>query len=380
VKPLIVTLFAPDCTDANVIKRARAFKDNGFDVFGLSYRRNRYNQDYVPEWENIHLGLIKDRQYLRRVLRMFRAGWRVFRERKQLQATTFYFARNADLAVLALLARWFTGKTVPIVYEVIDIPALIVQNNLKGKLARWLEQIILKRCDLLVTTSPGFIENYFLPIQNYTGKWFILEHRLYPPYVPPKKERPPRVVLGDKKKKWVIGYFGTLRCPKSWEIIKTLAQALPDKVEFYLRGRSKRIDPEDFNRNLEKLPNIRYEGEYRNPEELDELYGQVDIAWCFDFCDEQHNSRWLLPNRLYEGGYFKVPMLSAKGFEVGKYIEKLATGWTFDPPYTESLIAFLDNLTVEAYLEVKENYHNLPASAFVSKSDFQEMCEMMFKS
>ena len=48
-----VVYFAPDCTDANVVKRMRAFRDCDIATIGVSYSRDHYNRDYVPEWRNI---------------------------------------------------------------------------------------------------------------------------------------------------------------------------------------------------------------------------------------------------------------------------------------------------------------------------------------
>ena len=68
-----VVVFAPDCTDARIIKRIRAFKDNEFEVIGVSFRRLRYNRGYVPEWDNIELDVIRDRHYIRRIFSIFRS-------------------------------------------------------------------------------------------------------------------------------------------------------------------------------------------------------------------------------------------------------------------------------------------------------------------
>ena len=60
---------------------------------------------------------------------------------------------------------------------------------------------------------------------------------------------------------------------------------------------------------------------------------------------------WLLPNRLYEGGYFGVPHLAEAGSETGNYVERLGIGWTF-PANSEAIIAFLSTV-LEHYVPVK---------------------------
>src|SRR3546814_1169595 len=83
-----------------------------------------------------------------------------------------------------------------------------------------------------------------------------------------------------------------------------IAEALPDSVEIYLRGVPTETGLAAFQQAIAGHPNMIYGGEYRNPDDLPEIYGRVHLTWAFDFLDEGSNSDWLLPNRLYEGGYF----------------------------------------------------------------------------
>jgi succinoglycan biosynthesis protein ExoL len=386
-----VIYFGLDCTDVNVVKRIRAFKEQSFETIGITFRRSRYNTDFVPEWDNIDLGTTEDARYFRRILSMLRAVWRIFRARDKLNNATFYYARNLDMAILAFLARDLSRQKTPVVYEVLDVLPPFVENSIKGKLIRFIERWILKQCHLLVTSSPGFIENYFEPIQKYRGNWFLLENRQYPllklPDEEPQPEPPPSDSVGTQGDRWTIGYFGAVRCVKSWEIIKFIAQELPEKVKIYIRGipiylyldgAFRKIPADEFQKMVEDFPNIRYGGPYQHPDDLADMYSQVDFTWCFDFSME-HNSNWCLPNRLYEGGYFEVPALAAKGFQVGKYIEELSIGWTFDAPYGKNMVQFFDQLTPEEYLRIKERYREIPKSQFVGEEVFQNMCDTILK-
>jgi succinoglycan biosynthesis protein ExoL len=387
-----VIYFGLDCTNVGAIQRMRAFKKHSFEAIGITFRRNRYNTDFVPEWDNIDLGTIEDARYFRRILSMLQAVWRIFRARDKLNNANFYYARNLDMGILAFLARGISRQKTPVVYEVLDVLPPFVENNIRGKLIRFIERWILKRCHLLVTSSPGYIENYFEPIQRYTGNWFLLENRQYPLLTLSQSETqpdpPPSTSLKTKSDRWTIGYFGAVKCVQSWEIIQFIAQELPEKVEFYIKGvpidlyidgALRRIPVDEFGKMVEAFPNISYGGAYQHPDDLADMYGQVDFAWCFDFSMEDHSSRWLLPNRLYEGGYFEVPALAAKGFQVGKYIEELSIGWTFDAPYGKNMVQFFDQLTPEEYLRIKERYREIPKSQFVGEEVFQNMCDTILK-
>src|SRR3546814_9276216 len=93
-----------------------------------------------------------------------------------------------------------------------------------------------------------------------------------------------------------------------------------------------------------------YGGEYRNPDDLPEIYGRVHLTWAFDFLDEGSNSDWLLPNRLYEGGYFGSVALASSHTETGKKVRELGLGYTFEPPELDSLVAFLRGYSMAEHL------------------------------
>jgi len=373
-----VVAFIHDCTDARVIKRMRGFKDNGYQTVGFSFCRKLYNLEYQVEWNNIPLGETRKQSYLQRIFMIGKAFIKITYHRKIISNACFLYAINLDQALLAYYAQWISKTKPPMVYEVADIQPSFVAGGLFGKLLRWIERHILKRSHLLVITSPAFFSSYFKPIQNYKGNYFLLENKLLPPYVPTRvlsgvagKHTPKRA--GGKQ--WVVGYFGILRCQKSLEIIKRVANVLPKQVIFYLRGPvSGNVKQKDFFSMVEQVPNIVYGGNYKNPHDLSDMYQQVDFVWCFELLQEEHNSKWLLPNRLYEGGYFELPIIASHGFEIGKYVERYKIGWTFEASYEESLTMFLKNLTFESYLAVKKNFETLPLEQFASTKDFSRMC------
>src|SRR3546814_1903589 len=59
--PMAIVFFAPDITDVSTIKRARTFVDYGYRLLMFSFRRQRYNRGYRPDWPCVMLGQTKDR-------------------------------------------------------------------------------------------------------------------------------------------------------------------------------------------------------------------------------------------------------------------------------------------------------------------------------
>lgn len=379
VAKIKITVFSSDYTDARLIKRMHAFAAMGWDTLCASFWRQRYNRDYIPEWDNIYLGKVDDRKYLQRIIVLLKAIGGLVKARRRIGESQIFYAINLDQLLLAVFMRYIGRSNVLVVYEVADIQHPFVRKDLVGVLSRGLERWLLRFVGLLVVTSPGYIKNYFVPVQRYQGQWFLLENKVYP--VPTNALKS---VLHLNKQRyhadghaWVVGFFGALRGKKSWEIIKHIARALPHKVIFKLAGYPTGIDQNDFYETVAELGNIDYVGEYKNPDELGKIYKGVDLAWCFEFSYGVYNSVWCLVNRLYEGGYFEIPLLASKNYESGNFVEQHGIGWTFTEPYTDVLTQFLEQLTVAQYMRVKKKYQSIDKAVFSGNKQHEEMCDRM---
>jgi succinoglycan biosynthesis protein ExoL len=134
------------------------------------------------------------------------------------------------------------------------------------------------------------------------------------------------------------------------------------------------VDEKRFFKTLESCPNILYGGRYDHPGELADMYAGVDFAWALDLENTQHNSRWLLPNRFYEAGYFGVPCLSVQGFEVDRLVRRHDVGWGFEQPLEETMVRFFQDLTVEDYERKRQRLLALPDETFVAGEEIRALC------
>jgi len=89
---------------------------------------------------------------------------------------------------------------------------------------------------------------------------------------------------------------------------------------------------------------MTYHGRYRSPEDLAGIYRTLDLVWAGDFMEAGHNSVWLLPNRIYEGGYYAVPSVAPAGTETAAWIEAQNVGFTLAEPLEEAVPKFLSDL------------------------------------
>lgn len=117
-----------------------------------------------------------------------------------------------------------------------------------------------------------------------------------------------------------------------------------------------------------------FEGEYAAPCELPAIYSNIHFNWCVDLCGGE-NSLWLLPNRLYEGGYFGIPAIAIDGHETGRVVSQRQLGITLETPLAGQLHDMLSKLTREDYEQLRQSIESLPAANFVDHGDLAQLMQ-----
>lgn len=371
--------FAPDISDVSTVKRAEAFLAHGYQLLVFGFQRNNYNRDFEPPWPYTPLGRTQDRQYGHRIAALLGAIPRVIVKHRALRKAAFFYARNIDQLLLALLARLIGRRPARVIYEVLDVQPAFVGVDWRSRLLRRIERLALRHVDLLVVSSPGFLRHYFQPLQNYRKPWFLLENKL-----PANFTAITGAARGsggrrarEQGYRWVVGYCGLIRGQDTLDLILRLAERLQGLVLFKFHGVFTTVDRQAFVDAATRLSNVVYEGDYVNPRDLENIYNDLDFAWAIDLENRAHNSRWLLPCRFYEAGFFGVPCLTAGGFEVGRMVSERRIGWNFSDPYEEELIRFFLTLTDAEYKETRCRLLSLPESDFVAGADTSELIELI---
>jgi len=348
IRPLRGVYIGVDATNPTLILRIRSFLRAGVDVSAFTFRRDKFNTGFSPDWNNTHLGRTVDRNYFYRLPALLWALLRILRQGQTVRAADFIYARNMDLLFLGLLARRLTRSRAKLIYEVEDVQEIFFRKTPGAALFRRLERWALRRIDLLVVLSPGFLHGYFEPVQGWQGPSFVLENKLQ---LGDRSETP--TPLGraweEITDRWVIGWFGTLRCPKSMALLEEIAGALGPMVEIYTRGYPTETGLDAYLQIVERHPNWSYDGEYVIPNDLEEMYGRVHFSWCLDFLDEYGNSPLLLACRMYQGGFYGAVPLVVAGSEMHRWLARAGIGHAFVPPYGKSIVDFLRSVTPEAY-------------------------------
>lgn len=370
-----IAFFAHERGDARVRKRIAALGDHGWKVLGFTFHRQRDKPDEPPAWENVHLGTTCNRRYLQRLWAFVRCVGVLWRQRARLGACRVLYAVNADNALLALLGGWFARSRAPLVLELADVQPAMTGTGVVSRVFRAIERFVLRRAALLVTTSPGFVREYFVPVQGHAGEVFLLENKVYPGSMLPAPEGGQAPVHGGRP--WVVGCFGAFRCRRSLELMRELAAGGDAQVRFVLRGYPAGTIAGGFDRLIEGVKGIDFGGPYRYPDDLAAMYAGVDLNWAFDESDPNGNSAWLLPNRIYEGGCFGVPAIAARATETGRWIDAHGFGWTFEEPLAENLAAFFARLDPAAWAQVRRRCAAHPRGAFTGEQDYRRLAERL---
>jgi succinoglycan biosynthesis protein ExoL len=368
-----LAFFAHDSRESVVIKRAKAFQAAGASVIGFMFHRERDKEQPDPTWENIDLGATVDRNYLARLPKLCRALWTVLRHRRALADCDVIYARNFDMMALATVAKWLSRSSAQLVYEVLDVQRAFVGAGFLKAAFRWCERRLLSACDMLVVSSPMFMTRYFQPQQGYAGPWFLLENKVAKTQIGAVSRA--ALSVPQSGPPWIIGWFGTLRCMRSLNILSRLAAAHQDKVTVLVRGTlsEEDISSDRMRAETRGRPNFQYLGPYQSPRDLSEIYGQIHFTWAIDFLDAGSNSDWLLPNRLYEGGLFHSIAIAREGTATGDKVARDGLGVILREPIEESLSAWILNMDEDRYVALAEAARRAPSSLFIDERDTAEL-------
>lgn len=364
-----LAFFGHNRKDAAIVRRALAFNNSGVEVTGIMYRRDGDVQNPSPTWSKIDLGYVEHCQHAKRIVVHLKAAWRILINRKYLRGMDIFYARNLDMLALSFLGLPILGKKKPtVVYECLDVHATLTQQGIKSAILRWFERRALKRVNLVVISSLGFLRHYFSPYQNYHEPTYLLENKLYF-----ERNPVPRPDLGSTSVKsdepLVIAWVGIIRCQRTLDLLKLLAATEGDRVLIRIHGTVSKFLIPDFESQIMTYSNIVYAGPYCYPEGLEGAYRGAHFVWAQELSWSGHNSDWLVPNRVYEGSYFGVLSLAVKGTETARLVEERDLGYVLKDSEPQTLIDFFKNADHKMISNKIRTLLTRPKSQFVAETE-----------
>lgn len=336
--PLKIAYLGHDSGDAAVRRRARALLDDGFELEGFMPHRREDDIDIF--WSHTDLGRTEDGALAHRIRAILKGAAQVSRA-TAFRSADLIIARNLDMLIMAFEAKRQAGLSTPVIFECLDLHRLVTRTNVIGKAMRLLERQLVRRCRRVWVSSPGFVTHHLE--RYYPGQYSVdlLENR-----IPVSCDLPPRPRQAPVSSALPmnLGWVGRIRCQRSLDLMCVLADRFGDRLHIHLHGIPSLSEISVFEPVIEPRENMTYHGPYLAPEGLAEIYSSLDLVWAGDFMEAGANSVWLLPNRIYEGGYFAVPPVAPADTQTAAWIEDRACGLIVAEPLEETLPALVERL------------------------------------
>ena len=338
-----------DLSDAAVNKRKLMFESNRVSVHVAGFLRGKKCNDGLGQKTTV-VGKTFDGKFFNRLLSIVGATFRI-RDLIKKNSFEVLVARNLEQLFAANIAMVFLKERPRrVVYECLDVHRFLIDEGWKGKFLRKIEAICSKNVDLLLTSSPGFIQNYFAGSALAEKAILLVENKVFP-----SLEVDALVRHEARSRREVhIGWFGNLRCSKSLAILDEVSAALRGQLKVTIRGKPALNELPDFDAVVEENPHIDFFGPYKSPDDLSTIYSGIDLIWAVDFFEEGGNSEWLLPNRIYEGGRFScIPVVRADT-QTAVWCRQKGIGVELDAPYNSSLVSLVKGLDDDRLMKMQE--------------------------
>lgn len=260
--------------------------------------RDKYTENYKNYLKRSHMiGKIEDGKYLSR----FSTLIKLFFILKKSKIETVY-CTSPDQAFISLLA----GKKT--FFEVGDL----YQIDGRNKIYQILDNFIIPRISGLIITSPFFYSGYYTkfkePLHN---KVLVVENKLVPEVNDIIDIYRNNFCNMIDSKRIKLGLIGSLAFVSSLNLINEFMTDR-ENIELHIYGAG-RVDI------FKNTPNTFYHGKFKSPEDLSEIYSNIDInVILYDY--DNNNVKLALPNKLYESIAFLKPIICAENVALSDYV------------------------------------------------------------
>jgi hypothetical protein len=368
---LKIVYFAHDLNDAAVKRRARMLQNGGAQPVVFGFHRQAKAPSHLDGMRAHDLGRTTSGP-LKRLPRVALAAISLDRWREAIEGAEVIMGRTLEMLALAAIARKRFAPSARLVYECLDIHRMMLRGDPLGRTLRMVEDRLLRQSDLLIASSPAFITEYFAKRHAHLPPVCLIENK------PLAAElRPAAISRPTAGPPWRIGWFGVIRCRRSLAILAAICRAAPGLIALEIRGRPAYDVLPDFDATVGEIPDMSFLGGYDH-QELANLYGSVHFTWTIDYFEQQGNSNWLLPNRLYEGSLYGSVPIALATTETARWLQAQDVGAMLPEPLDASLQHYLQSLTERDYEHNRNKIVQLRRSLLVcSDAECRNFIELL---
>lgn len=322
------------------IKRIKSFIMKGYDVEIYGFDRGKYSQNATIDGKRINIvGTKKDGSgYFEKLIQTFKAISKIIRHHKSPHNVFYVFG-----IYQAIFMTFFDKKYI---YEISDILYGYSKFDKLRSLFKKIDQFLIKKSTLTVFTSAGFTHFFFT---EKPANIIIQPNKINPSF---RNNIRPSLCTPQDSKRLTYSYVGAFRSPNTiFRFAQIIGEYYPNHY-FNFYGESA-LSNEAIN-IADKYSNVSFFGSYKNPDDLFDIYNSIHLVIaCYDTSDL--NERILEPNKLYEALYFKKPIVVSKNTYLADRVKHFGCGFAIDASSDQSIIAFIESLSIEKIKEVEEN-------------------------
>ncbi len=359
----------PRLSNPVILTRIDMLRCAGWQVEVMSFRRDLLNGKR-PDWPVTILGSIRNESYLGRLPTLLLATSKI---RAAMRRSQLVYAYGLDLALAALIAG--LGLAKPIVIDVLDIKEIQTAPGLKGRLLRAIDRIVIARTRLLVLSSTEY-HHYFRGWLKMHTPSLVIENKIETsrdagdPSQASQAERGPPLL----DRPLVIGWFALLRDPWSLEFLECLMELAPEKFEILLAGT---VLPKltDFTSFLERNPDVQYRGSFRHPDDMPELYQNIDMMLtCYPTVIPES---WSRSCRYYESCFFQKPVIVRAGTGDAVEVAKHRIGVVLHESSPEAAAREFIAITTADWLRWQANMAALPPHNYMFTDEVHRLSDTL---
>jgi glycosyltransferase involved in cell wall biosynthesis len=337
-----IIFFISSLNATYIIKRIVAMHEAGFNVIVYGFDRGLSKPNAIPSNIETHnLGnIINSHAYMSRPLLIILSLLKILKKETSKDALLYVAGLdNMFFASIFLRNRY--------IYEICDL------RYINGKLARFqgllriIDRWLIKKSFLTVLTSDGF--NKYLFGSNVLDNIIIQPNKLNKYFHSVLRPHYSMQDIYSLK----FGFVGTFRYFNIINFAEVVGKYYP-KHHFNFYGNGQDVYQAKVKVLSKKYNNVTYFGAFKNPDDLMEIYQNIDILVC---CYETtaHDARYLEPNKLYEALYFQKPIIVSTGTFLAEQVKKYGCGYVIDVSTEENIVAFIDSLNANELLGIHEN-------------------------
>lgn len=315
--------------------RIEDFIHNGYDVRVYSFQRDKETIPAALPYQPIILGEIISANYFKRLFTYLKGIYSLLKKHKH-DNNILYFVFGLDLA---MFLRLLGPRNLSYIYEEADLVQTYGSNRILRKILDHLDKTTILNAKLALLTSEGFVDYHFS-----------------------EKGKPDNIIIVPNKLNPAILQYSTTATATNIEHLRIafVGGARFDSIDYFVATFLAHFSQHEFhfygpveprmNRFGEKYKNVFYHGRFKNPDDLPQIYENIDLLLCtYDYRID--NVRYAEPNKLYESIYFRKPIIVSHNTFLAKKVSKLNIGYVIDSFSESDIISFIHNLTYQSIEE-----------------------------